>query len=60
MKKRIICATDFSPAAEQGAELALPRARLFGDRMELRHWTPGSPFIHPETVVSARAADGIA
>jgi nucleotide-binding universal stress UspA family protein len=53
MNKKIICATDFSPAADQAAELALRLARLFGDRLELVHWIHRSPFIHPELVGAA-------
>jgi nucleotide-binding universal stress UspA family protein len=53
MSKKIICATDFSPAADQAAELALRLARLFGDRLELVHWIHRSPFIHPELAGAA-------
>src|SRR3954470_8455074 len=53
MSKKIVCATDFSPAADQAAELALRLARLFGDRLELVHWIHRSPFLHPELVGAA-------
>jgi len=53
MSKKIICATDFSPAADQAAELALRLARLFGDRLELVHCIHRSPFIHPELAGAA-------
>jgi nucleotide-binding universal stress UspA family protein len=53
MSKTITCATDFSPAADQAAELALRLARLFGDRLELVHWIHRSPFLHPELAAAA-------
>jgi nucleotide-binding universal stress UspA family protein len=52
MSKTIICATDFSPAADEAAELALRLARSFGDRLELVHWIRRSPFILPEMVLA--------
>src|SRR6185436_6239880 len=52
MSRKIICATDFSPAADQAAQIALRLARLFRDRLELAHWVPRSPFIHPEMVAT--------
>jgi nucleotide-binding universal stress UspA family protein len=53
MNKKLICATDFSAAADQAAEIALRLAKLFGDRLELVHWVARSPFIHPEMVATA-------
>jgi nucleotide-binding universal stress UspA family protein len=53
MSKKIVCATDFSPAADQAAEMALRLARMLGARLELAHWVHRSPFIHPEMVSAA-------
>jgi nucleotide-binding universal stress UspA family protein len=50
MTRTIICATDFSPAAERAGQLAAQLGRLFGDRLQLVHRVPRSPFIHPELV----------
>src|SRR5438105_3614391 len=53
MTKTIVCATDFSPAADKTIHLAQRLARLLGDRLELVHRVPRSPFIHPEMVSAA-------
>jgi nucleotide-binding universal stress UspA family protein len=50
MSKKIVCGIDFTAAADQAAALAVRVAQLFGDRLELVHWIPRSPFIHPELV----------
>jgi nucleotide-binding universal stress UspA family protein len=50
---KIICATDFSPAADQAAAIAFRLAQAFGDELQLLHVVPRSPFLHPELVASA-------
>jgi len=59
MSKTIICATDFSPAADQATQIGLRLARAFGDRVELLHVIPRSAFIHPELVATARRLLGV-
>jgi nucleotide-binding universal stress UspA family protein len=50
---KIICATDFSPAADQAAQIAARLAGAFGDRLELVHVVPRSQFLHPELIAAA-------
>jgi nucleotide-binding universal stress UspA family protein len=50
---KIICATDFSPAADQAAEIGVRLARAFGDAVELLHVVQRSSFLNPEMVGTA-------
>jgi nucleotide-binding universal stress UspA family protein len=50
---KIICATDFSPAADQAAEIGVRLARAFGDTVELIHVVQRSSFVNPDMVGTA-------
>jgi nucleotide-binding universal stress UspA family protein len=52
---RIICATDFSPAADRAALIAARLASAFGDHLVLLHVLPRSPLLNPETVADTLA-----